>query len=126
MPNETTMTIDERRKYLLIMRQRYVLAERAERGQLLDGNRSGGRCCWEQRRRRSPPIGSSAGFSEVFQYIALLLFQGGDDGHDAFCETTTHRALGAEAHLAPEHTMAHLSLAQVVGWFYARDVREGP
>ena len=36
MPNETTMTIDERRKYLLIMRQRYVLAERPERGQLLD------------------------------------------------------------------------------------------
>jgi hypothetical protein len=30
------MTIDERRKYLLIMRQRYVLAERPERGQLLD------------------------------------------------------------------------------------------
>ena len=28
MPNETTMTIDERRKYLLIMRQRYVLADR--------------------------------------------------------------------------------------------------
>jgi hypothetical protein len=36
MPSETTMTIDERRKYLLIMRQRYVLAERSERGQLLD------------------------------------------------------------------------------------------
>jgi len=36
MPNATTMTIDERRKYLLIMRQRYVLAERPERGQLLD------------------------------------------------------------------------------------------
>jgi len=36
MPSETTMTIDERRKYLLIMRQRYVLAERPERGQLLD------------------------------------------------------------------------------------------
>ena len=36
MPNETTMTIDERRKYLLIMRQRYVLAERPERSQLLD------------------------------------------------------------------------------------------
>jgi len=30
------MTIDERRKYLQIMRQRYVLAERAERGRLLD------------------------------------------------------------------------------------------
>ena len=36
MPNETTMTIDERRKYLLIMRQRYVLADRPARGQLLD------------------------------------------------------------------------------------------
>ncbi len=36
MPSETTMTIDERRKYLLIMRQRYVLAERPELGQLLD------------------------------------------------------------------------------------------
>lgn len=36
MPNETTMTIDERRKYLLIMRQRYVLAERPVRSQLLD------------------------------------------------------------------------------------------
>jgi len=36
MPSETTMTIDERRKYLQIMRQRYVLAERAERGRLLD------------------------------------------------------------------------------------------
>jgi hypothetical protein len=36
MPSETMMTIDERRKYLLIMRQRYVLAERPERGRLLD------------------------------------------------------------------------------------------
>ena len=36
MPNETTMTIDERRKYLLIMRQRYVLADRPTRSQLLD------------------------------------------------------------------------------------------
>lgn len=36
MPSETAMTIDERRKYLLIMRERYVLAERAERSQLLD------------------------------------------------------------------------------------------
>jgi hypothetical protein len=36
MPSETTMTIDERRKYLLIMRQRYVLADRPERSQLLD------------------------------------------------------------------------------------------
>jgi hypothetical protein len=36
MPNETTMTIDERRKYLLIMHQRYVLAARPVRSQLLD------------------------------------------------------------------------------------------
>jgi hypothetical protein len=36
MPNETTMTIDERRKYLLIMQQRYVLAARPVRSQLLD------------------------------------------------------------------------------------------
>lgn len=36
MPSETTMTIDERRKYLLIMRQRYAQAERPERSQLLD------------------------------------------------------------------------------------------
>ena len=36
MPSETTMTIDERRKYLLIMRQRYVQAERPERSRLLD------------------------------------------------------------------------------------------
>ena len=36
MPSETTMTIDERRKYLLIMHQRYVLAERPERSRLLD------------------------------------------------------------------------------------------
>ncbi len=36
MPNEAKMTIDERRKYLLIMRPRYVAADRTERGRLLD------------------------------------------------------------------------------------------
>lgn len=36
MPNEAQMTIDERRKYLLIMQPRYVAADRPERGQLLD------------------------------------------------------------------------------------------
>lgn len=36
MPNEAKMTIDERRKYLLIMQPRYVAADRAEQGRLLD------------------------------------------------------------------------------------------
>jgi len=36
MPSEITMTVDERRKYLLIMRPRYETADRAERGRLLD------------------------------------------------------------------------------------------
>ena len=35
MPTEEKMTIDERRKYLLIMRSRYVAADRKERGRLL-------------------------------------------------------------------------------------------
>ena len=89
-------------------------------------NRSGGRRCREQRWRRTPPIGSIAGFSEVVQHIALLLFQGGNDCHDPFSKTTTCFALGSETHLAPEHTMADLPLAQVVGRFYAFDVHEGP
>jgi len=36
MPADTKMTVDERRKYLLRMRLRYVQADRAERGRLLD------------------------------------------------------------------------------------------
>jgi hypothetical protein len=35
MPTEEKMTIDERRKYLLIMRSRYVAADPKERGRLL-------------------------------------------------------------------------------------------
>ena len=38
------------------------------------GNRSGGRHRWEQRRRRAPPIGSVAGFGEIVQHVTLLLF----------------------------------------------------
>lgn len=36
MPTEVKMTVDERRKYLLIMRPRYVAADRTERSRLLD------------------------------------------------------------------------------------------
>ena len=36
MPTGEKMTIDERRKYLRIMRERYLLADRQERGGLLD------------------------------------------------------------------------------------------
>ena len=36
MPTEVKMTVDERRKYLLIMHPRYIAADRTERGRLLD------------------------------------------------------------------------------------------
>lgn len=66
-----------------------------------------------------PPFGSIAGFGEVLEYIALLLFEGGNDCHDSFSETSASFILGSKTHLAPEYTMASLSLAQVVGRFYA-------
>ena len=74
----------------------------------------------------SPPIGSIAGFGEVIQRIALLLFESSNDSHDSFSKTATGFALGSETYLAPDHTVAHLTFAQVVGGFYTFDMYERP
>jgi hypothetical protein len=49
MPNEERMTLNERRKYLRLIKKRYLKASKFERGRLLDEMEGGGlwspQCC---------------------------------------------------------------------------------
>ena len=56
----------------------------------------------------------------------MLLFQSGDNRHNAFGKATSSLALGAEAVLAPKYTGTDLPFTQIVGRFYAFDAYECP
>ena len=56
----------------------------------------------------------------------MLLFQRGDNSHNALSKATACLALSAEATLAPKHTGTDLPFGQVVGRLYAFDAHERP
>ena len=56
----------------------------------------------------------------------MLLFQSGDNRHNAFGKATSSLTLGAEAVLAPKYAGADLPFPQIIGRFHAFDVHECP
>ena len=66
------------------------------------------------------------GINEEVENVAVLEFQGSDDGHQALDEATAGCALGTKTRLAPKNGRANLAFSKIVGRLDTLVIKEGP